>query len=151
MSRILNQIPMFSALSATALRVSQTNFCASSLISTQLLRRAKKGASGKAATKMVIKPNWRTAQEKKGSPLKKKVSAPVAGPTYPSRDILEKVPRCPPACNHTPCGTRQCQKAWTGRRRKKKSKFKEMLYGARRLAVPSILPFSSATRPWPWG
>ena len=77
-SRILNQIPIFSALSATARRVSQTNFWASSLtnwrnnflrfsisfylylISTQLFRRANKGASGKAATKMVMKPNWRT-------------------------------------------------------------------------------------------
>ena len=49
-----------SHLSATALLVSQTNFLASSLISTQLLRRANRGASGKAATKMVMKPNWRT-------------------------------------------------------------------------------------------
>ena len=40
--------------------VSQTNFWASSLISTQLLRRAKRGASGKAATKIVMNPNWRT-------------------------------------------------------------------------------------------
>ena len=47
-------------LSATALLVSQTNFWASSLISTQLLRRANKGARGKAATKIVMKPNWRT-------------------------------------------------------------------------------------------
>ena len=30
------------------------------LISIQLLRSAKKGARGKAATKMVMKPNWRT-------------------------------------------------------------------------------------------
>ena len=59
-SRILNHIPIFSALSATALLVSQTNFCASSLISTQLLRSANKGAKGKAATNMVMKPNWRT-------------------------------------------------------------------------------------------
>ena len=36
MSRIVNQIPMFSALSATARLVSQTNFCASSRISIQL-------------------------------------------------------------------------------------------------------------------
>ena len=49
-----------SHLSATALLVSQTNFLASSLISTQLLRRANRGARGKAATKMVMKPNWRT-------------------------------------------------------------------------------------------
>ena len=47
-------------LSATALLVSQTNFWASSLISTQLLRRANRGARGKAATKMVMKPNWST-------------------------------------------------------------------------------------------
>ena len=44
----------------TAHLVSHTNFCASNLISTQLLRRAKRGARGKAATKMVMKPNWRT-------------------------------------------------------------------------------------------
>ena len=40
--------------------MSLTNFWASSLISTQLLRRAKRGASGKAATKIVMNPNWRT-------------------------------------------------------------------------------------------
>ena len=60
MSNILHQIPMFSARSATALRVSQINFCASNRISTQLLSRAKKGASGKAATKIVMKPNCST-------------------------------------------------------------------------------------------
>jgi hypothetical protein len=60
MSRILNHIPIFSALSATARRVSQTNFWASIRISTQLLSRAKNGASGKAATKMVMKPNCKT-------------------------------------------------------------------------------------------
>ena len=59
-SRILNQIPMFSARSATARRVSHTNFFASSRISTQLLSRANSGARGKAATKMVMKPNWST-------------------------------------------------------------------------------------------
>ena len=67
-SIIVNQIPIFSALSATALLVSQTNFWASSLISTQLFRRAKSGASGKAATKIVINPNWRT--EKKNNIMK---------------------------------------------------------------------------------
>jgi hypothetical protein len=60
MSNILHQIPMFSARSATALRVSQINFCASNRISTQLLSRAKKGARGKAATKIVMKPNCST-------------------------------------------------------------------------------------------
>ena len=65
-SIILNQIPIFSALSATALLVSQTNFWASSLISTQLLSRAKRGARGKAATKMVINPNWRTEKNNQG-------------------------------------------------------------------------------------
>ena len=54
---MVNQIPIFSALSATALLVSQTNFWASSLISTQLLRRANRGARGKAATKIVMNPN----------------------------------------------------------------------------------------------
>ena len=63
-SMILNQMPMFSALSATARRVSQTNFWASSLISTQLLMRAKRGARGKAATKIVMKPNWSTREIK---------------------------------------------------------------------------------------
>ena len=60
MSNILHQIPMFSARSATALRVSQINFCASNRISTQLLSRAKNGARGKAATKIVMKPNCST-------------------------------------------------------------------------------------------
>ena len=63
-SKILNQMPIFSARSATALRVSQTNFWASRRISTQLLSSAKKGARGKAATKMVMKPNCNTATRK---------------------------------------------------------------------------------------
>ena len=62
-SMMVNQIPMFSALSATALLVSQTNFWASSLISTQLLSNANSGARGKAATKIVMKPNCRTRNE----------------------------------------------------------------------------------------
>lgn len=60
-SKMVNQMPMFCARSDTARRVSHTNFCASSRISTQLLSSAKSGAKGKAATKMVMKPNWRTA------------------------------------------------------------------------------------------
>ena len=61
-SMILNQTPMFSALSATALLVSQMNFWASSLISTQLFIKAKRGARGKAATKIVMKPNCSTEE-----------------------------------------------------------------------------------------
>lgn len=62
-SRMLNHTPMFWARSATGRRYSHTNLCASRRISAQLLRRAKSGARGNAATKMVIKPNWRTAKE----------------------------------------------------------------------------------------
>ena len=63
-SRMVNHTPMSRHLSPTGLRVSQTNLCASKRISIQLLRRANKGARGKAATKMVIKPNWRTVEKK---------------------------------------------------------------------------------------
>lgn len=59
--RMSNHTPMSSARSATGLRVSHTNLCASKRISIQLLSRAKSGARGKAHTKMVMKPNWRTA------------------------------------------------------------------------------------------
>ena len=59
-SSIVNQTPMSWARSATGLLVSQTNFWASSLISTQLFSKANKGASGKAATNIVIKPNCNT-------------------------------------------------------------------------------------------
>lgn len=61
--RMLNQTPMFWARSATGRRYSHTNLCASRRISTQLLRRAKSGARGNAATKMVINPNWSTAAD----------------------------------------------------------------------------------------
>ena len=40
--------------------VPQTNFLASSLISTQLFSSAKSGANGKATTKLVMKPNCST-------------------------------------------------------------------------------------------
>ncbi|KAH3784076.1 hypothetical protein DPMN_162027 [Dreissena polymorpha] len=59
-----NQTPMSCARSATGLRVSLTNFWASSRISTQLLRRANKGANGKAATKIVMNPNCKTATKR---------------------------------------------------------------------------------------
>lgn len=62
-SRMLNQIPMPWARSATCRRYSQTNFWASNRISTQLLSNAKSGAKGQAATKMVMKPNCRTEGE----------------------------------------------------------------------------------------
>ena len=59
-SRILNQTPISWALSATGRRVSQTNLWASNRISTQLFRRANRGANGKAATNIVMKPNCST-------------------------------------------------------------------------------------------
>lgn len=62
-SRILNQTPISWALSATGRRVSHTNLWASSRISTQLFSRANRGASGKAATNIVIKPNCSTASK----------------------------------------------------------------------------------------
>lgn len=62
-SRMLNQTPMFWARSATGRRYSHTNLWASRRTSTQLLRRAKSGAKGNAATKMVMKPNWSTAAQ----------------------------------------------------------------------------------------
>ena len=55
-----NHTPISSALSATERRVSQTNLWASNRISIQLLSKANKGASGKAQTNIVMKPNWRT-------------------------------------------------------------------------------------------
>ena len=62
-SKMVNQIPMFVALSATGRRVSQRNFLASKRISTQLFNNANKGASGNAATKMVRKPNCKTVEK----------------------------------------------------------------------------------------
>lgn len=56
-----NQMPMSWARSATGRRYSHTNLRASRRISTQLLSRAKSGASGQAATKMVTNPNCSTA------------------------------------------------------------------------------------------
>ena len=61
-SSMVNQTPMSCALSATARLFSEMYLLASSLISTQLLSNAKSGAMGKAATKMVTKPNWSTAR-----------------------------------------------------------------------------------------
>lgn len=62
-SKMLNHTPIFWARSATGRWYSHTNLCASRRISTQLLRRAKSGARGNAATKMVMNPNWRTAEQ----------------------------------------------------------------------------------------
>lgn len=59
-----NQMPMSWARSTTGRRYSVTNFWASKRISTQLLTRAKRGARGQAATKMVMKPNWITDENK---------------------------------------------------------------------------------------
>ena len=55
---ILNQIPMSCALCATGRRKSHTILSESMRISKMLLARAKNGARGKAATKIVTKPNW---------------------------------------------------------------------------------------------
>lgn len=60
-ARMWNQMPMSWARSATGRRYSHTNLRASRRISTQLLSRAKSGASGQAATKMVTNPNCSTA------------------------------------------------------------------------------------------
>lgn len=121
MSRILNQIPIFSALSATALLVSQTNFWASNLISTQLLRRAKNGAKGKAATKMVIKPNWRTWQTNININIIHELSKKKHF-TDPFPSILEKVLHSPPVCNRIPFVIRQFLAALTGIKDKNNTK-----------------------------
>ena len=62
---IPNQIPMSCARWATGLLRSHTILSESIRISKMLLARAKKGARGNAATKMVMKPNWITAKNKK--------------------------------------------------------------------------------------
>lgn len=79
-ARMWNQMPMSWARSATGRRYSHTNLRASRRISTQLLSRAKSGASGQAATKMVTNPNCSTAGREEplagaGQPL----GPPVAG------------------------------------------------------------------------
>ena len=58
--KMVNQIPMSWALWATGLLQSFTILSESILISKILLARAKNGAKGKAATKIVMKPNWIT-------------------------------------------------------------------------------------------
>ena len=55
------QMPMPSALAACGRRQMETNLKASRRISMMLLRSAKSGASGKAATNSVTKPNCVTA------------------------------------------------------------------------------------------
>ena len=62
-SMMENQTPMSWARSATGRRVSHTNFWASMRISSQLLRSANNGASGNAATKIVMKPNCNTRSQ----------------------------------------------------------------------------------------
>ncbi|TNN82804.1 hypothetical protein EYF80_007046 [Liparis tanakae] len=78
-SRMLNQTPMFWARSATGRRYSHVNLCASRRISTQLLRRAKSGARGNAATKM-----WRPSS---GAPQAGKVRLET-GAADPERQAL---------------------------------------------------------------
>ena len=58
--RIKNQTPIPSARSATGLRKFTKKLIASIRSSTTLLMSAKNGASGKAATNIVTKPNWIT-------------------------------------------------------------------------------------------
>jgi len=62
-------------------RVSQMSFFASSRISIQLFNSANNGAIGKAATKIVIKPNCRT----KSNSLSIEFEIPRL--SYPFRDI----------------------------------------------------------------
>ena len=57
---MLYNIPISCARSATGRRSTLTNLKASNLISTMLLSQANNGASGKAATKIVMKPNCMT-------------------------------------------------------------------------------------------
>ena len=64
-SNILYQIPKSCARSAIGLLVSQINLFESIRISKILFARAKNGARGKAATKMVMKPNWITEMKDK--------------------------------------------------------------------------------------
>lgn len=59
-SKILNQIPKSCARSAIGRLVSHSNLLESIRISKILLANAKNGANGKAATKIVMKPNWIT-------------------------------------------------------------------------------------------
>ena len=65
-SNILNQIPKSCARCAIGLLFSQSIIVESIRISKMLFARAKNGANGKAATKMVMKPNWITEKRTKG-------------------------------------------------------------------------------------
>lgn len=71
LSKISNQIPMSWARSAIGRLTSHTNLSESIRISKMLLASAKKGAKGNAATKIVMKPNWRTLGVKKKCELTK--------------------------------------------------------------------------------
>lgn len=55
-------LPMSVALAGRGLRHWVTNLYASSLISMMLFNKAKRGARGKAATNMVVKPNCKTVK-----------------------------------------------------------------------------------------
>lgn len=98
-SRMVNQTPMSWQRWATGRRVSHTNLCASNRISIQLLSSAKSGASGKAATKMVMKPNWRTWKLCKNLKFKFRLKTSCIGwnafhwnSIYPFRGTLQKAP-----------------------------------------------------------
>lgn len=122
-SKMFNHTPMFWARSATGRWYSHTNLCASRRISTQLLRRAKSGARGNAATKMVMKPNWRTAEAWQRFNLRYKTSACMLGLTiiiiihYPSPGIPQTGLHTAPAGSLLPisesAGPPSLQAPWT--------------------------------------
>ena len=63
-SNMLNQMPMSCALSAIGRRTSLMNLSESIRISKMLFAKAKNGARGKAATKIVMNPNCMTAKKR---------------------------------------------------------------------------------------
>lgn len=69
--------PMSLVFLGTCLRSKLTILMASILISMMLLIRASSGARGNAATKMVVKLNWRTKQVDKYTECKKGVDKQV--------------------------------------------------------------------------
>ena len=70
------------ALRGTRRRCSRTILMASRRISTTLLKKASSGASGKAATKMVVKPYWITAGGRGHPELGVGVGGPFPAPPH---------------------------------------------------------------------
>lgn len=105
-SNMLNQTPMFCARSATGRRYSHTNLWASRRISTQLFRRAKSGARGNAATKIVMKPNWRTGGQEdsftRNSFSLNWIQEEQVLSSHPFPDILQTGLHMVPACSLPP-------------------------------------------------